>query len=51
MIPDLGQYASEVLVAYGATFFLLAAISGYSFWTSERTRKRLADFKNRQMHE
>ncbi len=41
MIPDLGNYAAEVLSAYGVSLFLLAAISGLSWRRFRRVRAEM----------
>lgn len=38
-MPDLGRYATEVLLAYGSSLALLAALVGVS-WRSWRASKR-----------
>ena len=48
MIPNLGEYATEVLLAYGAALLLLLMISGYSCWVSERTRRRLSSLLDKR---
>jgi heme exporter protein D len=48
MMPDLGKYAVEVLGSYGATFGLLAAIIGLTWWRGLRVRRALAAVEARQ---
>jgi heme exporter protein D len=42
MIPDLGQYAFEVTLAYAGSLVLLAALVALS-WAQARASKRLLD--------
>ena len=47
-MPDLGQYATEVLSAYGAAIVLLLAIVIASVWKARRTRAKLDDVEARR---
>jgi heme exporter protein D len=47
-MPDLGQYATEVLTAYVVTLVPLVAIVILSIWKARRTRARLADVEARR---
>jgi heme exporter protein D len=41
MMPDLGRYATEVLMAYGGSIALLLIIVGVSIWKAGQVRRRL----------
>ncbi len=41
MMPDLGRYATEVLMAYGGSIALLIAIVAASIWKARRVKRRL----------
>ena len=43
MMPDLGKYAFAVLVSYGATFALLAALVAMTLVQRARAKKTLAE--------
>jgi len=47
-MPDLGQYATEVLTAYVVTLVPLVAIVILSIWKARRTRAKLADVEARR---
>ncbi len=47
-MPDLGQYATEVLSAYAVTIVPLVAIVILSVWKARRTRTKLADVEARR---
>lgn len=47
-MPDLGQYAVEVLSAYAVTILPLLAIVIASVWKARRTRARLDDAETRR---
>jgi heme exporter protein D len=47
-MPDLGQYAVEVLSAYAVTIVALVAIVILSVWKARRTRARLSDVEGRR---
>lgn len=44
MMPDLGKYAFSVLVSYGASFVLLAALVGVSVRSARRAARALAEY-------
>ncbi len=46
-MPDLGKYATEVLLAYGVSLALLALVIGVSWWRARRVRRALADVEAR----
>ena len=41
MIPDLGRYAAEVLLAYGVSLLLLLGIAGLSWRRFRRVREEM----------
>jgi heme exporter protein D len=47
-MPDLGQYATEVLSAYAVTILPLVAIVIGSIWKARRTRAKLSDVEERR---
>ncbi len=47
-MPDLGQYAVEVLSAYAVTIVPLVAIVIASIWKARRTRAKLSDVEERR---
>ncbi len=47
-MPDLGQYAVEVLSAYAVTIIPLVAIVIASVWKARRTRAKLSDVEERR---
>mgnify|MGYP006298506957 FL=1 len=47
-MPDLGQYAVEVLSAYAVTIVPLVAIVILSVWKARRTRTRLSNVEARR---
>ena len=47
-MPDLGQYATEVLSAYAVTIIPLVAIVILSVWKARRTRAKLTDVEARR---
>ncbi len=47
-MPDLGQYAAEVLSAYAGTIFLLMALVAGSVWKARRVRQALAEVEARR---
>jgi heme exporter protein D len=47
-MPDLGQYAAEVLSAYAASILLLVAIVIASIWKARRVLRRLTDVEERR---
>jgi heme exporter protein D len=47
-MPDLGQYAIEVLSAYAVTLVPLVAIVILSIWKARRTRAKLDDVEARR---
>lgn len=47
-MPDLGQYAFEVTLAYAGSILLLAAIVLFSWNQSRRARRRLEEAEGRQ---
>ncbi|MBF9030158.1 heme exporter protein CcmD [Rhodobacterales bacterium HKCCE3408] len=48
MMPDLGQYAVQVLAAYGASLVLLAGLIVVSVWQARRVRRRLDEVEARR---
>ena len=48
MWPDLGRYAATVLLAYGVTLALIAALIGVSWARSAAVRRRLAEVEARR---
>lgn len=44
-MPDLGQYATEVLAAYGASFLLLGGLIGLSWRRYQWVKKALAEIE------
>lgn len=40
-MPDLGRYAAEVLLAYGASAVLIGGLVGASLLGARRARRRL----------
>jgi len=48
MMPDLGKYAVAVLLAYGVSGFVLAALVLQSLIRHRSLRKKLSDVENRQ---
>jgi len=46
-MPDLGKYAAEVSIAYGAGLLLIAALVLYSLWRSRRIREALRELEER----
>lgn len=47
-MPDLGEYAVEVLGSYAASVVLIAGVVMLSFWQRERVKRALADVEARQ---
>ena len=47
-MPDLGQYATEVISAYAVTILPLLAIVILSVWKARRTKARLSDVEDRR---
>jgi heme exporter protein D len=47
-MPDLGQYAVEVLSAYAASILLLVVIVIASIWKARRVLRRLTDVEERR---
>jgi heme exporter protein D len=48
MMPDLGNYAVEVLSSYAAGLALLAVLVGLSLWQARRVRAQLSRVEARQ---
>jgi len=42
MMPDLGKYAADVLLAYGLTFALLGALITASLVRARKVKRQLA---------
>ena len=40
-MPELGKYAFEVVLAYGASIGLIAVLCGASVWRAKRVKKAL----------
>ncbi|MCA0044625.1 heme exporter protein CcmD [Celeribacter litoreus] len=47
-MPDLGKYAGDVLMAYGATFVLLAALIWRSLARSTKIKRQLKEAEARR---
>jgi heme exporter protein D len=47
-MPDLGQYASNVLGAYAVAILLLVALVGISVARARKTKTQLLDIEARQ---
>lgn len=47
MIPDLGHYAAEVLLAYGVSLALIAALVGWVWLRGRRVRRELSAIESR----
>ena len=47
-MPDLGTYATEVLLAYAVSLGLIGALIGWSWARSRRVRRALAALEQRQ---
>lgn len=47
MMPDLGKYAAEVALAYGATIVLVAGLIILSVTESRRTKRTLDETEAR----
>ena len=47
-MPDLGQYAAEVTLAYLGSLALLTGIIGLSWWQARTSRRRLEDAEGRR---
>jgi heme exporter protein D len=47
MMPDLGTYAVEVSLAYVVSLALLAALIGWSWMRTRRTRQALETLETR----
>lgn len=41
MMPDLGKYAADVLLAYALSIVILLAIVWFSLWQARRARRAL----------
>lgn len=41
MMPDLGNYTAEVLLAYGISLALILALIGWSLWRAKAARREL----------
>ncbi|RMA43368.1 heme exporter protein CcmD [Rhodophyticola porphyridii] len=48
MMPDLGQYATEVLTAYAGSLALLIAVVVMSVWKARRVQRRLMSVEQRR---
>lgn len=48
MMPDLGEYATEVVAAYGVSIFLLVVIVGLSLNRSRKVREKLDQVEARR---
>ncbi|WP_226550375.1 heme exporter protein CcmD [Celeribacter naphthalenivorans] len=49
-MPDLGKYAGDVLLAYGATFLLLAGLIAGSLIRSAKVKRLLKAAEERKNH-
>lgn len=47
MSPELGKYAAEVVLAYGASLVLLAAIVASTWLRARRVKRELDDAEGR----
>ncbi|WP_066709038.1 heme exporter protein CcmD [Celeribacter ethanolicus] len=50
MMPDLGKYAGDVLMAYGVTLLLLAALIWRSLARSAKMKRLLKEAEERRNH-
>ncbi len=48
MMPNLGAYTHEVLLAYGVSLGLLAALIAWTWARARRARRDLAALESRQ---
>jgi len=48
-MPELGRYAAEVGIAYGASLVLIAALVSFSLWRARRIREALRELEERQV--
>jgi len=48
MMPDLGKYATEVLLAYGVSIVLIAGLVGVCWRQSVAARRALDAFESRK---
>lgn len=49
-MPDLGKYAGDVLMAYGATLLLLAGLIWWSLVRSAKVKRLLKAAEERRNH-
>lgn len=47
MMPDLGTYATEVLLAYAGSLLLLAVLIGWTWQRARRIRQQLSALETR----
>lgn len=47
MMPDLGAYATEILLAYAVSLTLLGALIGWTWARSHRVRRDLRTLETR----
>lgn len=48
MMPDLGPYATYVMLAYAVSLALLAALVLLSLWQGKRVKRQLAEAEARR---
>lgn len=47
-MPELGDYAFEVLLAYGVSIALVLALVGFSIWRAKRVTRTLREVEARR---
>jgi len=47
-MPDLGRYATEVLMAYAGTIVLLGMLIAASVWKARKVLRQLREAENRR---
>lgn len=47
-MPELGDYAFEVLLAYGVSITLILALVGASIWRAKRVTRALREIEARR---
>ena len=48
MLPDLGEYATEVLLAYAVSLGAIALLIGWTWARARRSARQLAAIESRQ---